>query len=568
MCGGFGGSWNGVGLPPPPRRDVVRLMVYLALHAPAPVSREALAADLWPDLPPPRRRANLRLILHTLQRYLAAADKEAVFLRASPRDLAWDSSVRVTTDLQQLLRLADGDPPAAEPLDIPEGALPDWSDAWFDLWRHRFEDARTRLLEQRGAALEAAGHSAAARQLALRLLGLRPTDESVHLRLMRLMVAEGDLAGARQQFERCHQLLADEQGQPPSPGFLTLAQRLLEGPASLPAAPLLPSAPVPAAVGGPPVAPLPRIDRSGQVAEVADLSHRHRLLVLVGPAGGGKSRLLQAIRGAFAPPPAWMDLAGWDPESALADRIDQALGRRPSQGTEHLLLIDHAEVAAGRGLGALLRHRLQADPRLRVLVGSRRPLLIGGERLWRVPPLIESATGAKDPSSTETDGVTFLATALGHPEPAIRGWREAFGALVATVEGRPSALLAAAIVLRRSASVAEDALELAARPEPLLDVPLSGVGSRHETLAASLAADAVWLEPAALATLVDLARFPGEFSLVDACTDGAQVDEGAVLDLLGHLARGALLTRLPSDNGVPRFRIDPLVRAFWSRRAV
>lgn len=567
MCGGFGGSWNGVGLPRPPRRDVVRLLVYLALHAPAPVSRDVLATDLWPHLPPPRRRANLRLILHTLQRYLAAADKEAVFLRTSSRDLAWDPSVRVTTDLQRVLQLADGDQPTAEPLEIPEGALPDWSDAWFDQWRRRFEDARTGLLEQRGAALEAAGHPAAARQIALRLLGLRPTDESVHLRLMRLMVSEGDLAGARQQFERCHQLLADEQGQPPSPGFLTLARQLLEGPAPPEAAPLLSSAPAPAAAGSHPVAALRRIDPSGQVAQVADLSGRHRLLVLVGPAGAGKTRLLQAVRGVVKPPATWMDLEGWDLERSLADRIDQALGGWSAPEAERLLLIDHAEVAAGHGLGALLRDRLQADPRLRVLVGGRRPLLIGGERLWRVPPLIAEATRAKDPSSTETDGVAFLATALGHPEPTVRGWREAFGALVATVEGRPSALLAAALALRRSASVAEDALELAARPEPLLDIPLSGAGSRHPTLAASLAADADWLEPAALATLVDLARFPGEFSLAEACAGGAQVDEGTVLDLLGHLARGALLTRLPSDSGILRFRIDPLVRAFWSRRA-
>jgi DNA-binding SARP family transcriptional activator/energy-coupling factor transporter ATP-binding protein EcfA2 len=542
-------------------------MVYLALYAPDPVARDVLAADLWPHLPPTRQLSNLRLILHTLQRYLAAVDPDGTFLQATSRDLAWDASVRVTTDLRQVLLLADGPPPAVESLVVPDGTLPDWTDAWFEPWRHRFEEARIELLERRVMALESAGQPGAARQSALRLLSLRPTDESIHLHLMRLMAAEGDLAGARQQVERCRQLLADELGQPPSPTFLAMARQLLERPTPPPAAPPAPDIPPRSVAVGHRVAALPQIDRSGQVVEIVDLIRHHRLVVIAGPAGSGKTRLLQAVHGAIEAPTPWMDLDAWGPEDSLADRIDQVLGGPTALGVERQLLIDHAEVAAGQGLGMLLRDRLQADPRLRVLVGSRRPLGVGGERLWRMPPLFEATAGTKDPPTTDNNGATYLAAALGPSEPAVRGWREAFAALADTLQGRPSALLAAAIALRQSAKVVEAALDLAARPEALLDIPLSGVGSRHATLGAGLAADAAWLEPPALATLVALARFPGDFSLADACTVVAATDEGTLLDLLVHLSQGALLARHPSDNGDPRFRIDPLVRAFWSRHA-
>jgi DNA-binding SARP family transcriptional activator len=566
LSGGVRCTLDGRSLPPPPRRDVVRLLAYLALHAPAAIPRSALAADLWPQLPPLRGRGNLRLILHTLQRHLAAADVDSVCLRVSPETVGWDPSLRVTVDLRQTLELVGSLPVTvdAEALTVPDGALPDWPDPWFDSWRRRFDDARGQLLAHQGALLEAAGRPAAARQAALRLLTLRPTDEAAHMRLVRIAAAEGDLAGARQQFERCCQVLEDELGQLPAAESLDLVRRLFGPPiverATAPSVGLRAST-----VGMARDAAIPFIDQLGRLAQVADLSRDHRLLVLTGPAGCGKSRLLQALRERPGSAPTWVDLDGLARDGRVAAHIDRALEQAVAPGAGGLLLIDHAEAAANPGLGPLLRDRLRASPSLRLVAASRIPLLIGGERLWRVPSLLTRASAAAGRSISRSEGFAFLAAALEDLDRDAPGRCDPLEELVAALEGRPLALLAAATALRLAPDLVAQARRLATHPELLLDIPVAG--ARHGSLADGLAADASWLGQDALAKLPCLAGIPGSFGPAEARACMAGLDEDAVWDLLGHLARGGLLAPLPPVQGEPRFRLDPLARVFWSRRS-
>lgn len=561
LSGGVRCALDGRLLPPPPRRDIVRLLVYLALQAPATVARSALAADLWPHLPPLRARSNLRLILHSLQRHLATVGGDVACLSVSPEGIGWDPTLRVTVDLRQTLDLAESQTQTtADALPVPEGALPDWSDPWFDGWRRRFDDARGRLLTQQGAAWEAAGQPAEARQAALRLLALRPADEAAHMRLVRLLAAAGDLAGARLQFERCCELLEDELGQRPSAASMSVARRLFGR------RPIDHGAPAAAPEAGWRAVAMPFIDQGGRVARITDLSRDHRLLVVTGPAGGGKSRLLQGFHATLGSAPPWVDLDGCTRDAMVADRIDQALAEPVATGPEQLLLIDHAEAALRLGVGALLRDRLRANPALRLLVASRVPLLIGGERLWRVPPLLLQAAataGRVGLPAEDPEGIGFLTAAMDRSDPVAQEQRSALGDLVAVLEGRPLALLAAAALLRPAADLAAQARGLAAQTDLLLDVPL--VGARHATLAAAMAADALWLEPAALALLPALAGLPGAFGPAEAWACGTAADEDSILDLFGQLARGGLLAPLPSAPGALRFRLDPLARAYWSR---
>jgi len=249
------------------------LLAWLALEGATP--RERLATLLWPSSGTEAARNALRQRLFRLRKQLGVELVSGSTLLALAAD--------VTHDLDggdALLGQAGADQTGGE------------LDAW--LARQRAERAARRhaQLQARIEALEAAGDAAAALPLAQELLAAEPLSEDAHRRVMRLHYLLGDRAAAMLAFDRCEQLLKHEVGTRPSAATLELLALIDAGRAPPPP----PDAavwqgPLPASVLRPPRL----IGREAELAALGTGWQAGALVLVVGEAGIGKSRLLQSL---------------------------------------------------------------------------------------------------------------------------------------------------------------------------------------------------------------------------------------------------------------------------------
>jgi predicted ATPase len=152
-------------------------------------------------------------------------------------------------------------------------------------------------------------------------------------------------------------------------------------------------------VGAP--APLtPLVGRLDEAAEIGSLLARHRLITVTGPAGGGKTRLALAAaqQWAIAHPEAevaWVALAATDEPELVAEQFaatvgtgDKAAEHWPAgiRGSDALVVLDNCEHLIDAVVD-LIDGLLGTGSNLRVLVTSRTPLGLSGERRWPLPPL-------------------------------------------------------------------------------------------------------------------------------------------------------------------------------------
>jgi predicted ATPase/class 3 adenylate cyclase len=147
-----------------------------------------------------------------------------------------------------------------------------------------------------------------------------------------------------------------------------------------------------------PVQPTSLVGRDQELGEVLELIRAHRLVTLTGAGGSGKTRLaLQAaaeLVDEFRDGVWFVSLAALRDPSALLPTIAQTLSVAQTQSVEQylepkqaLLLLDNFEqlLEAAPQVAELMR-RAQS---VKVLVTSRAPLRLAGEREYRVPPLAE-----------------------------------------------------------------------------------------------------------------------------------------------------------------------------------
>jgi DNA-binding SARP family transcriptional activator len=245
------------------------LLAWLALEGPTP--RERLAALLWPDSGSEAARNALRQRLFRLRKQLGADLVQGQAVLALAADIAHD--LLGSTTLLGTLTAPDS----------PE------LDAWLARRRGAHKAQQRQQLEAQIEALEAAGDTAAALPLAQALIDAEPLSEDAHRRVMRLHYLRGDRAAALLAFDRLEQLLKHEVGTAPSAETLALLDTLEQ------AAPL---ASAPAARGAMPAAMLrpPRlVGRAAELQAVTRALAAGQVVVLMGEAGMGKSRLLQAL---------------------------------------------------------------------------------------------------------------------------------------------------------------------------------------------------------------------------------------------------------------------------------
>jgi DNA-binding SARP family transcriptional activator/energy-coupling factor transporter ATP-binding protein EcfA2 len=302
------------------------LLAWLALEG--ATSRERLATLLWPGSEAEAARNAMRQRLFRLRKQLG---RDAVTGAAT-------------------LTLAPG---VQHDLDEGTGLLGDlrWPEApEIDTWLEGRRAARRAAARQgeeaRIEALEAAGDVAAALPLALALLERDPLSEDAHRRVMRLHYLRGDRAAALLAFDRCEQMLKHEVGAAPAAATLALLATI-EQSGTVAHSERVRSAP-PAAVLRP-----PRL--VGRDAELAALQRglgAGEVVVVIGEAGMGKSRLLQALAGVR---PGVLHSSGRPgdalvPYATLARALRQVLDRDPAA----------ADPALRRALAPLLPELIEA----------------------------------------------------------------------------------------------------------------------------------------------------------------------------------------------------------------
>jgi DNA-binding SARP family transcriptional activator len=281
-----------------PGRNAPALLGYLGVHAGQAHSRDKLAALLWPEAPAERARHSLRQTLVTLRQALPAGvlvevgDTIALAGTAAVDVGDFERAVAAGTP-DGLARAADlyqGDLLAG--LGSQGAAFEDWLLSERERLREIALEALAKLLAHRLQA----GAAEAAIPIAVRLLGLDPAQEAVHRTLMRLYARQGRPGAALRQYQACVSALERELGAPPEAETRRLYEEILTARASR-AEPAVPREAMPTPPPAPAVAPeTPLVGRAGEwtalrEAREAAWQGRGRLLVLLGEAGIGKTRL-------------------------------------------------------------------------------------------------------------------------------------------------------------------------------------------------------------------------------------------------------------------------------------
>jgi len=313
-------------------------------------------------------------------------------------------------------------------------------------------------------------------------------------------------------------------------------------------------------------------------ALVASVGEGLAHLLLVGPAGVGKSRLALTLVRALAAEHGLrcegaIDLAGVDDERGAVERIAAHVGADAPEDVaalcRHLatlgpcsLLLDDVEGVAELVRDVMRRSTVVA-PDLRLIVTSRFAL---GSRCARVVLIEPLGVGA----AMEL----FFARARRAAPPALKAWSapDAIGLVEALVERLDRLPLAIELAAARTSVMSPH--ELTAHLDRRFDLlrdPLGREVGRHASLRAAL--DVSWslITPADREVLVRCSAFRGPFSLSAAqeaigLSAGASV--GALLDTLHRLVAHSLIASLRDDSATPQLVLLECVRDYALERGV
>ena len=220
---------------PATQRRRLALLAILAASPGRSVSRDKLIALLWPESESGKAR---HLLADAVYEVRAALGKDTV--RAVGDDLQLDPDV-VRTDVAEFERaLAEG---ARERAAAVYGApfldgffisgAPEF-ERWTAIQRDRFARVYAGALERIAVDHEAAGDRQGATEWWRRLAAHDPYNSRVALRLMRVLEAAGDPAGAVQHARAHEAVLRTDLEVPPDPAVAGLV-RVLQAPRSPPA---------------------------------------------------------------------------------------------------------------------------------------------------------------------------------------------------------------------------------------------------------------------------------------------------------------------------------------------
>lgn len=192
-----------------------RLVAFVALHE-RPVRRAYVSGTLWPDVTEERAGANLRSALWRVPDVggepLVMASTTHLELRAG-LDVDFRHARTCSEHLLRGASLAT----FGESLEVLcSDLLPDWYEDWVIFERERYRQLRLHALDRVCQLLIDAGLYDRTLQLAMSAVAAEPLRESAHRNIVRIHLAEGNLAEAVHQYRRYAHLLRTELGARPS----------------------------------------------------------------------------------------------------------------------------------------------------------------------------------------------------------------------------------------------------------------------------------------------------------------------------------------------------------------
>jgi len=327
------------------------------------------------------------------------------------------------------------------------------------------------------------------------------------------------------------------------------------------------------------------VGREREVSEVRALVESCRLVTLAGAGGSGKTRLGLQVAAELLDgvgDGVWLaELAAVTDHDAVALAISEALRLAAQPGRpvleilldalvpqDVLIMLDNCEHLIG-GCAKVADAVLRRCPRVHLLVTSREPLGIGGESIYRVPPMSLPGPGDPDSSSPGSSDAVALFADRAKAQGVALNIDEQTGPLVVSIcrrlDGMPLAIeLAAARLRSLSLSELGDRLDQRFR---LLTGGSRTALERQQTLRATVSWSYSLLTDAERVLLARLSVFAESFDLDAAetvCGFGG-VDVLEVAGLLGSLVDKSLVVAEPAAAAL-RYRLLETIRLFAGER--
>ena len=303
------------------------------------------------------------------------------------------------------------------------------------------------------------------------------------------------------------------------------------------------------------------VGRTAEIARLASLVDRHRLVSVVGPGGAGKTRLVaEAVRRHLRPRSVWVDVTDCSEQTHLVEVTLRELGERvgPSvdaidviaRGIESaaaLLVLDNCEHLV-EVCAAFAESLLNRSPTLTVVATSREPLGVGAEAVMRI--------GSLDAAAVE---LFVDRAALAGRSIDLTGEADLVERVCDRVDRLPLALeLAAARCGTMSLS------DIVAGLERRFDLLAGGSRSgaiRHRSMRACLEWSTHLLSPVDRTVLERLSVFPSAWGMAQALAivRDESIGEAAVAESIHSLTLRSLVS---ADVLAGRYRLLETVRDF------
>ncbi len=529
------------------------LLVRLALDAGVSVRADRLVEDLWAADAVHTRRNTLQSKVAKLRRAfgdpaLIVSGDEGYRLAVEPSAVDALVVLRDTAAASRLLDAGDDSGAAdlsAATLDRYRGdLLPAAGDAdWATPHRGRLDEARMTLVETRFSARLRLGDTADLTGDLEAAVTAYPYREGLWELLITALYREGRQADALAAYRRVRARLADELGLEPGPRLGQLEQQILLHDTALPLAP--------ATAGNLPSLAAELVGRETEIAALADLLHRERLVEVLGPGGIGKTAVAIATGrrlAVLAPGGVWLArLEGATTADEVLDALVAAMNVAGGEGalferlkaTTAVVILDNCEHVL-EAAATLAVRLLDAAPGLRILCTSQVPLDVDGEAVVELAPL------------SLADAVELFT------RRAARGPSDGVEELCRALDGLPLAIELAA-ARTKTLSIEDITRRLDDRFGVLRD-PTSRRPERRRALKATIGWSYDLLFPDDQRGLWALAAFAGGAPLpaVESVLEALDVPAPAAIDVVGRLASRSLL--IVDDDG--RYRLLDSIRAF------